>query len=249
MSSGKTIAAEQPSIDAFMKAVVNPLQNSSNPNDRRKGHDAQGLLSMQQGLWSGRFALTGAAAGPRRTLCLSARMQACGLTWDGSPQPHDTWNIILAIANNYPLAAPAILFVDGPTPFNPHVLHKSFVPNRHGLSAELQQFLSDDHDGACCYTLSSDWSTSLDHDLVLVCRQVSRILVGSKLHGERNSINAQARDYYLKLHEMGHLPLGPALPLPAQCAAGAKEGEGSEDAADNPAIELVEVPPDDPRGQ
>jgi len=193
--------------------VVPRLINSANVNDQRKGHDLQQLQWLSANAWARMFSLTGAMPGPRRMLHVFARLRVAGLLWEGEPRLHDDWRFALGIPHSYPLAEPLVTFVDGPTPFNGHVLHGDFLPNREGMAPELQHFLNVGANGICCYALAGDWSTALDHNLALVVRQVSRILTGLQ-HGERYSLNEHARDYLLRMAEEGRLPLGPALPIP-----------------------------------
>jgi hypothetical protein len=240
MSTHETTADGRPAQLIRIGAVMDQLLRSGNPNDRRKWRDLQQLLLLQKGSWQGRFALLDFAAGPRRSLSVSTWLEAQGLIWEGDPAPCDSFHLILSIPNSYPLAEPLVMF-GKPTPFNMNVVHKEFVPNPHGLPAELQQIINEGHDGGCCYMLSAEWSGELHHNLALVVRQVSRMLVGAKLRGEDYSLNNQARDYYLQLQAKGRLPLGPALPLPDKldCPVVAAADDDADDASD--AIELVEV--------
>jgi hypothetical protein len=221
----------------LLKTVVEPLLASKNPNDRRKGRDLRRLVALQQGAWAGRVAVLGARPGERRTLEILVQIRAAGLVWDGSPQPSDTFQVMLGIPNNYPLSPPMVIL--RPTPFHPNVLDRHHLPNTHGLPAELQQLVNDGHDGACCYVMASEWTPDLDHDLVLVVRQIARML-GGRMRGEKYALNIPARDYYLKLQAEARLPLGPALPLSVDEEPGTNDPV-SEEVADD-AIEWVDEP-------
>ena len=216
-----------------MMAVAGALSRSESSVDRRKGNDLGQVVELTDGVWSDRLSLLDVGPGPRRTLVVSVRLDVTGLIWQGDAQPHRGFDVALAIPNNYPLAAPLVV-VNNPTPFSMNVLHGDFVPNPQGLPGELQQILRDGHDGFCCYSLASEWCADLDHNLALVLWQVSRILVGAKIHGEQYALNRQARDRYLQLRQDGLLPLGPALPTPVSLAAVAAGGPMDE------AIEWIE---------
>ena len=101
-----------------------------------------------------------------------------------------------------------------PAPFNPHVIHQGFLPERRGLPAELYTYVDQQGDGHTCYLRGSQWSLD-GSTLALVVWQISRIVTLTAFHGESVSLNTAARDHALRLAEEGRLPLGPALPPPA----------------------------------
>jgi hypothetical protein len=96
-------------------------------------------------------------------------------------------------------------------------------------------------DGACCYLRPDQWSPLTTHDLAVVVWQVSRILSGTRLYGERGSLNHHACDHYQRLQEEGRLPLGPALPLPWGNGAcdGTRRVPGDGEDGDEEAIEWI----------
>ena len=195
--------------------VQQMLLQSPNAGDRRKGRDLAQLAELEAGQWAGLFRLRGARPGPQRTLCILADLHVCGLVWDGTaPRIHNDWQLLLGVLHSYPLAEPAAAFSGAPTPFNPHVLDKNFAPQASGLAPEMRRFLTAAHDGACCWTVASQWRPTLSYTLALVVRQVSRILTGSLLYCEKYSLNDLANDHYLVLAREGRLPLGPSLPVP-----------------------------------
>jgi hypothetical protein len=216
--------------------------DSDNPSDRRKGRDLGQLAVLDRGVWSDRFALLGARPGSRRSLDVLVAVRAAGLIWNGAVEDCDTFQFLLGIANNYPMAAPAVVFANGPMPYHPNVLHRDFRPDVRGLPAELQQLVNDERAGACCYSMQADWTPDLDRSLATVVRHVSRLLVGAKLRGEEYALNTHARDHYLKLKDQGRLPLGPALPLP-DVTGNLSALAGSEDETDEDAVEWIEESP------
>jgi len=238
--AGKSVPA------VLREAVIRPLMESDNPSDRRKGRDLMQLVALEEGAWSQRMALLGARPGYRRSLDVLVAIRAAGLIWVGSPEDCDTFQMMLGISNNYPMAAPAVMFVSGPTPYHPNVLHRDFRPDTRGLPAELQQLVNDEREGACCYAMASEWTPDLDHSLATVVRHVSRLLVGAKLRGEEYALNTHARDHYLKLKQEGRLSLGPALPLPdvpGDLAALLDSANQADSEADEEAVEWIEESP------
>jgi len=245
---GQRGPAAGPSVQTVLrKAVIRPLLGSENPSDRRKGRDLLQLAALENGAWSERMALLGARPGYRRTLDVLVAIRAAGLIFGSSIEDRDTFQMVLGIPNNYPMAGPLVTFVNDPAPYHPNVLHRDFLPDTRGLPAELQQLVNDERGGACCYSMASEWTPDLDHSLATVVRHVSRLLVGAKLRGEEYALNTHARDYYLKLKQQGRLPLGPALPLPGVSgdpaallgAADSAEDADADEAVDD-AVEWIE---------
>lgn len=200
---------------------------SANTSDQRKGHDLAVLRRLAAGLWAGRFAVPACGSGPGRELVLLCRMGATGLIWSGERAVrHDDFAFAMLVPHTYPLAMPQVRFVQV-VPFNPHVVHREHLPALGHLSAELQAYLRQGHDGVCCYLRSAQWSPDTSCNLALVVWQVSRILTGKARHGEVNSLNPAARDEMLRLAEEKKLPLGDPLAYPHEEDA-AEEGETPE---------------------
>ena len=235
--------------------VVRNLVASPNVCDRRKARDVQALVQLSTGPWAGRFALAGAVAQPDGTLHIIARLTVRGLIWNGEPQGHEPkyprespkissntlWLLALAMRPNYPLTMPAARFLNI-VPYNPHVAHRAFVPEEHGLPADLQQFihaLRMGQDGGCCFARATEWSPAITHDLALATWQVSRVLTGAHIFGESGALNRDACDHYLSLGEQGLLPLGPALSIPHTDEAGAVAELQARADAEDPDVEWV----------
>jgi len=230
-------ATRQPRLFPLEK-VVNRLRESPNVCDQRKARDLEKLLALAEGPWAGRFVPLGADCGGNRSLQVVAQLDVPGLAWRGQPEPHQNWTMVIAVPHNYPMVQPEVRFA-GVVPYCPHVVHREFLPDEKGLPPELRQFVEAvraGRDGSCCYLRNSDWSPLATHDLATaVCFQVSRILCGARLFGERGSLNNHARDYYQRLEDEGRLPLGPALPVPwgtaaAEATSHAAGGDDEEDA-------------------
>jgi hypothetical protein len=227
--------------------VIDRLRESPNVSDQRKARDIGKLEKLAQGPWSGRLVLIGADCGRRWSLELVMQLDAASLVWRGRPEPHHQWTLLLGVPHNYPMVQPDVQFVGNLPPYCSHVIHRQFLPDETGLPLELRQFVEAvraGRDGACCYLRADQWSPLTTHDLAMVIWQVSRILTGARLFGERGSLNNHARDYYQRLQEEGRLPLGPALPVPWD---GAGEAPGRPDVAvgsegDEEAIEWISQP-------
>ena len=245
---GSTIetATRRPSV-LPLDRVVGSLGQSPNVCDHRKSRDIRKLEELAQGLWSGRLLLGGADCGRKWGLDLVMQLDVASLVWRGRAEPHHRWTMILGVPHTYPMAQPEVQFVGGPTPYCSHVIHREFLPDEKGLPLELRQFVESvraGRDGACCYLRPDQWSPLTTHDLALVIWQVSRILTGTRLFGERGSLNHHACDHYQRLQEEGRLPLGPALPVPWAGAAGdplpSQPVDGEEGAEE--AIEWISQP-------
>ena len=194
--------------------VAAELAATGNACDERKARDLLRLAELSAGAWSGRLLVEGLSAGPGRSLDLSCQLKSPGLAWQGEPRPHDAWTLSLSLPHHYPLAQPEVRFV-GAVPYNPHVVHRDFVPEDREVPAEFRAFVSacrSGYDGGCCYLRGSQWSSALSFDLALVLWQTSRILCGGCLYAERGALNLHGRDYYLRLAGEGGLPLGEPLP-------------------------------------
>ncbi|OHB85855.1 MAG: hypothetical protein A2V98_22235 [Planctomycetes bacterium RBG_16_64_12] len=233
------ITTRQPRIIP-LEQVVDRLRESPNVCDQRKARDIHKLKALAEGLWSGRLVPVGADCGRQRSLDVIVQLDMPGLVWRGQPEPHRNWTMMIAVPHNYPTVQPEVRFVGRDIPYCSHVIHREFLPDEKGLPLELRQFVEAvraGRDGECCYLRYKQWSPLTTHDLArAVTWQVSRILTGAKLFGERGSLNNHARDYYQRLHEEKRLPLGPALPMPLGEAVGdpssadPKAGDDDEDA-------------------
>lgn len=221
--------------------VIRGLIASPNACDRRKARDVQGLVQLSTGAWAGRFALAGAVAQPDGTLHIIAQLTVRGLLWNGKPQAHEQWLLALGMRPNYPLTMPGARFLNI-VPYNPHVAHRAFVPEEHGLPADLQQFIQAlrmGQDGGCCYARATEWSPAITHDLALATWQLSRVLTGTQIFGESGALNRDACDHYLSLGDQGLLPLGPALSIPHTDEAGAVAELQARAEAEDPDVEWV----------
>ena len=201
-----------------VESVIQRLVASPNVCDQRKGRDIGMLQELGQRAWAGRLAPMGIHPGPGgRSFFVVGRLRTAGLAWrNGEPQQNSIWTMALEVQASYPLVMPGCVFVGQENPYNPHVTHRSFIPDAAGLPPVLQQYLrtlrEGGRDGVCCYARSTEWKSDASHHLALIVWQCSRILCGARLWGERGSLNNDARDYYLRLGREGKLPLGPALP-------------------------------------
>ena len=208
--------AKQPAAPRMfpLEQIATELAATGNACDERKSRDLLRLAELSACPWSGRLLVEGLSAGPGRSLDLACRLKVSGLGWQGEPQPHDAWTLTLSVPHHYPLAQPEVRFV-GEVPYNPHVVHRDFVPEDREVPAEFRAFLSacrSGFDGGCCYLRGSQWSSALAFDLALVLWQTSRIVCGQCLYAERGALNLHARDHYLRLAGEGGLPLGEPLP-------------------------------------
>jgi len=193
--------------------VINRLLNSKNPCDQRKGHDLGSVLGLSKACWHRQFCILGFCPGADGSLGVICCLQVRGLVWGNEiPVMRDTFEFVLGVPQNYPLILPTVQFVRL-IPYNPHIVHPSFMPNTVGLPAELQEYARQGA-GYCCFLRHTQWSMDLSCNLALVIWQVSRILSLNKVFGEAGSLNKAARDYVIQLQKTGGLPLGPALPLP-----------------------------------
>jgi hypothetical protein len=220
-----------------LERLIQLLEKSPNVCDQRKAADLQKLVDLTKGPWSGRVALLGAECGQQWNLNVVLQMEVPGLAWQGQPVPQTTWMALLTVPHSYPMEMPVVRFVGG-VPYCSHVIHREFLPDEGRLPPELRQFVEAvraGRDGACCYMRHSQWSPAPTHDLGLVVWQVARIVSGTRLFGERGSLNNHARDYYQRLKDEGRLPLGPGLAAPWTRGQGGQSGEdatsGQEDAS------------------
>lgn len=200
-----------------LEKVIDLLRESPNVCDKRKARDLGKLIALAGGEWAGRFVPLGADCGAERSLQVMAQLDVSGLAWRGQPEPYRNWTMAIAVPHNYPMVQPEVRFA-GVVPYCSHVIHREFLPDEKGLPPELRQFVEAvraGRDGSCCYLRYSQWSPLATHDLATaVVWQVSRILCGARLFGERGSLNNHARDYYQRLKDEERLPLGPPLPIP-----------------------------------
>jgi hypothetical protein len=198
---------------ASVALLADKLSRQPNVCDQRKGRDLKLLHEASQGIWQEFLSDLRIAVGTRQSLLLTGRLKVGGLVWADQARIHNDWGIEIMIPRHYPIAQPEVR-MESPVPYNPHVLHNEFLPDERELPAELRPFLEEIRAGAagrCCYL--GQWQADLTHDLRLVVWQISRILSGACFHGEANSLNNHARDYYLRLKKQGGLPIAAALPV------------------------------------
>ncbi|GIW89856.1 MAG: hypothetical protein KatS3mg109_0288 [Pirellulaceae bacterium] len=201
-----------------IRAVAERLLGSPNVCDQRKGRDLARLLALSDTAWHDRLALQAAVPLPDRcTLGLVANLTVTSLAWrSGQPVEHSSWKLLVAVEPYYPLAMPAVRFVDE-VPYNPHVLHREHLPDEATLAPPLRLFIAavrQGYDGGCCYLESSHWQTTPEFDLAFVIWQVSRVLAGVGVRAEPGALNQHACDYFMHLADQKRLPLGPPLPPP-----------------------------------
>ncbi len=244
----------QPSVAGEdLRRAVDRLLESTNPSDLRKGRDLRQLSELSEGLWNGRFAPAALIGLSDERLGLLAMLKVAGLIWSDGPQAHDAWTLLITLPRHYPLASATVQFV-GHVPYNPHVVHRAFVPDRAGLPAELHSYVAavrSGQDGGCCFVRHTQWAADVTCDLSLLVWQVSRLLCGARIHGERSSLNDQARDHYLQLRDKGQVPLGPALPFPhgssQELCAGFEDSQQMPDCDE--AVEWLTAGPDTTEGR
>jgi hypothetical protein len=213
-----------------VQLIIDALGASANACDQRKSVDLGELLALGDGVWRGRFALTGFQQGPERSLVALCQLRTPGLVWSGNRAvEHDDFHFALCIPHRYPLAMPIVRFLP-PIPYSPHVVLAAHLPEMTGLPASLQEYIRAG-EGNCCFMLSSQWDARRS-TLAMVVFQISRVVSFTKIHGEVSSLNHVARDTALRLQREGRLPLGMCLPYPQET-----EGAGAEPAAPGGAIE------------
>lgn len=237
----------RPSCILPVGRVIERLLESPSVCDQRKSGDLQTLKELAEGPWSGRLVLLGVDCGRQRSMDVVVQLDVPGLVWRGRPEPHRNWTMILAVPHNYPLALPDVRFAGPAVPYCSHVIHREFLPDENGLPPELRQFVEAvraGRDGACCYLRHSQWSPLTTHNLAMVVWQVSRILSGTRLFGERGSLNRHANDHYQQLKDTDKLPLGPALPVPFSDLVDGQPNYSEEDAGgeEEEAIEWTSEP-------
>ncbi|MBA4387508.1 MAG: hypothetical protein C0404_05965 [Verrucomicrobia bacterium] len=220
--------------------IIRSLASSRNVCDKRKAHDITGLIQAGSGEWKDRFYVAGFANTGAAELAVVCYLQAAGLVWDGSgPAPHSNWLIALEIPQRYPLLMPVAKFLKQ-VPWNSHVFSKHFMPD-NGLPPELQEMVRLVSHGWCCFLRHSQWSPDVRvMSLRTIVWQISRLLVQSKMAGEKNSLNAAARDHALRRAQAGEGPLGPPLPYPFDDAAQAAAAMAPQAEGDSGEIEWKE---------